>query len=92
MRTGRALTVSGGGGVNASQKEFFGGKRNWKKKEKQFWSLPKIWRPPLRKIGDQRPPQNLETPPQNWRTPLLLTEILTHAYENITLAQLRCGR
>ena len=52
-----------------------------------------------------RTPKNLETPPKKiWRPPKIWrhppgpdphppwTEFLTHASENITLAQLRCGR
>ena len=46
MRTGRALTVSGGGGrvcVHPSR-IFLGGGRNWKKKKKKFrYPPPKIW-------------------------------------------------
>ena len=71
MRTGRALTVSGEGGVGASQKKFWG-KKIEKKKKKKFW----------------RPPEKLETP--RTRTPPPCGQ--THACENITLAQLRCGR
>ena len=126
MRTGRSVTVSGGG---ASQKNFWGKKirkKIWIKKKiwlKKFelnkiWIIPphpqigdppkKLETPPPpekletpwkigdpRKIGDPlknwRPPEKLETPLKNWRPPLW-TEFLTHAYENITLAQLRCGR
>ena len=48
MRTGRALTVSGGGGVGASQKIFLGGKNIEKKRKKNL----------------EDPPQNLEDPPK----------------------------
>ena len=65
MRTGRALTVSGGGGGGGMcvciPAGFFGGKRNWKKK--------------FKKISD--PPQNSD-PPRKFQTrPPLLTESQT---------------
>ena len=78
MRTGRSLTVSA-----------------------------KIWRPPAKKLETPQkigePPENLEPPhpyPENLEEPKTpdttppppWTEFLTHASENITLAQLRCGR
>ena len=61
MRTGRALTVSGG----ASQKNFFGGKKLKNKK---------IGEPPLPKnvetTGDHPPPEKLETPlPKKFEPP-----------------------
>ena len=76
MSTWRALTVSWGGGVGASHKEFFWEKRNWKKKKKNLEELlpkklgtPKNWRPP--EIGKPfPPPRNIgDTPPKNWRHP-----------------------
>ena len=67
MRTGRALTISGGGCIPAGF--FLGGKRNWKKKEKKIFQTPrKIWsRHPPRKFGAD-PPENLEEtpPPKIW--------------------------
>ena len=61
MRTGRALTVSGGGGVAASQKNFLGGKIG-KEKEKKIGAPPQKIRDPPKKIGD--PP--LWTRPPLW--------------------------
>ena len=62
MRTARALTVWGGGGLvhprrNFGEKEI--GKKRKKKIEKKIGDPPKIW----------RPPEKLETPPKNWRHP-----------------------
>ena len=59
MRTGRALTVSGAGGGRrvCIPEEFFGGKINWKKKEKKNSDTPP-------KILSRPPPENLgQTPP-----------------------------
>ena len=57
MRTGRALTVPG---VGASQKNFFWGKKiKIEKKRKKNWKMP--------------PPEKLETPTRQTRTPLLGT-------------------
>ena len=67
MRTGRALTVSGG---CASQQDFFGGERNWKKKkEKNFRHPPKISDTPpenFRPDNHCHPPENFrpDTPPE----------------------------
>ena len=78
MRTGRALTVSGRGGVGASQKKFFGGKEIEKKKRKKIWRPPKNWRPPEKLENPQKletplekleTPKKLENPPKNWRPP-----------------------
>ena len=86
MRTGRALTVSGGG-VHP-RRIFLGEKKlKRKKKEKKIWDPPKNFRAPPPKISDT--PRNRPTPPP---PPPRWTEFLTHASENITLAQLRCGR
>ena len=63
MRTGRALTVSGG----ASQKDFFGGKRNWKKKKKKLEEPPRNF----------QPPEKLETPRDQTTTTPPLTESQT---------------
>ena len=73
MRTGHALTVSGGV-VGASQKNFLGGKK-LKKKEKKFGDPPKIGDhppPAPQKIGDHtppNPPKKIGDPPKNWRPP-----------------------
>ena len=45
-----------------------------------------------KKIEKKKKKNLEEPPPENFRHPPPWTEILTHAYENITLAQLRCGR
>ena len=54
MRTGRALTVSGGMCVYPSR-IFGGGERNWKKKEKKIQTRP----PP----GSRHPPWEQTLPP-----------------------------
>ena len=60
MRTGRALTVSGeGGGGWCIPEEIFWGKRNWKKRKKNFGDPQNL----------ENPPENLETPLKIWRTP-----------------------
>ena len=108
MRTGRTLTILGGG-IGASQKDFFWEKK-LKKKKKHFWRPPKNLETPP-KFGEtpqnlEEPPQNLENPPPKFggtppgpdpplkilRNHPLWTEFLTHASENITLTQLHCGR
>ena len=58
---------------------------------KKFGDPSKIWRPP----GLDPPLENLKTPRDQTHstpTPHPWTEFLTHASQNITLAQLRCGR
>ena len=82
MRTGRALTIWGG--VCIPERFFWGKEIEKKKRKKIFRHPPKISDPP-RKF--QTPPKNLDTPPGPDPHPPL-----THASENITLAQLRCGR
>ena len=85
MRTGRALTISGG--VHPSR-IFLGGemklgkKRNWKKKKKKFSDPPKIWsRHPPKKNLEQAPPQIWSRhPPRKFGAgtpPPLLTESQT---------------
>ena len=67
MRTGRALTVSGGGGVHP-RRIFWGEKKlKKKKKEKKIWRNPppENFRPP-RKIGD---PPKISDPPKIGDTP-----------------------
>ena len=74
MRTGRALTVSGGGGGLVHPRRIFlgGGRKLKKKRKKNFGDPPKIWRTPSK---NWRPPENLETPenledpPKIWRPP-----------------------
>ena len=69
MRTGRALTVSGGG--VCILEGFFGGEKKLKKKEKK-----KNWRTPPRKfqtppeISNPPPPQKFQTPPKISDPPL----------------------
>ena len=98
MRTGRALTVSGG---VVHPRRNFGGK-NLKKKNLE---TPKKLETP-EKFGDppknlEDPPEKLQTPPKNWSPPKKNLETprdqtppcgQTDACKNITLAQLRCGR
>ena len=69
IRTGRALTVLGGGAGWCIPEEFFlgGGKKLKKKRKKnletplrKFGGSPPNWRPP---------PENLEDPPKIWRIP-----------------------
>ena len=97
MRTARALTVSGGGGrVVVHPRRNFGEKEIGKKIEKKTLETP-------RKIGDtpspknwRHPPEKLETPHQKIRDPPgpdpPPVNRITHACENITLPELRCGR
>ena len=80
MRTGRALTVSRGGGGWCIPEEFFWGGKKLKKKEQKFGDCPppKNWRP--QKIGEHLPrkigehPEKLETththPPKKIGDPL----------------------
>ena len=62
-----------GGGVGASQKNFFWGEIKLKKKEKKIWRPQKIGATPPQKL--ETPPEKLETPPKigdppkNWRPP-----------------------
>ena len=70
MRTGRALTVSGGGGVVHPRRNFW--EKKLKKKEKNFGDPRKIGEPPRkmetpRKIGD--PPRKIGDPPEKLETP-----------------------
>ena len=76
MRTGRALTISGGG---ASQKQFFGGKEI-EKKEKKFRHLPpeNFRHPP--KISDT--PPKIQTPPENFRHPQTPPKNFRHPQKN----------
>ena len=76
MRTGRTLTVSGGGGGQGlvHPRRIFWEKKIEKKRKKNL-ETPQIWRPSLpppnletpQKFGD--PPENLEDPPKIWRPP-----------------------
>ena len=64
MRTGRALTVSGGGCIPEG---FFWGKEIEKKMKKKIWRNPpeNLRHPP----ENLRPPRKFETPPKNFRPP-----------------------
>ena len=67
MRTGRALTVSGGGGVHP-RRNFLGENKLGKKKEKKISDTPPQnlgQTPPPPNLGQTPPPENLEqtTPP-----------------------------
>ena len=70
MRTGRALTISGGG---ASQKDFFWGKEIEKKKKKKFGGTPpQKFQTPQNSRHPQKipdPPKNSRHPPKNSRHP-----------------------
>ena len=99
MRTGRALTVSVGGG--ASQKDFLGGKEIEKKGKKNLENPT----PHPNPENFRHPPRKFQTPPQNFNPPQKTSDTppgtrpgtppprgQTHACKLITLAQLRCGR
>ena len=82
MRTGRALTISGGGGGLVHSRRNFGGKKIWKRKKEKIWkkkiwrTLPKNWRHPPRKIGDT-PPKNGDTPWKIGDTPQKIDKLET---------------
>ena len=88
MRTAHVLTVWGGGGGWCIPEEILGKKieKKEKEKKKKFGDPPKIGDPPK---NCRHPPEKLETPRKIGDPPV---NRITHACENITLPELRCGR